>query len=192
MIFKDFPIKWLGSKSKLKVVFYFLSGRGPTGERELARAIDLSHVAVNKILRDMESVNFLKKTRIGNVNMWSLNEKSYAYNHSKDLQLLAKTPPLLDLKRNLEEEFGSYSYIKRVVLFGSIAEGTEKESSDIDLFILVDKEENKKNILKKVFEISDNYKDLYGNRISPLILTERETKNNKSLMENIGRGMVII
>ncbi len=192
MIFKDFAVKWLGSKSKLKVVFYFLSGNGPTGERELARALGLSHVAVNKILKDMSSVNFLRSARIGNVNVWSLNEKSYACNRAKDLQLLAKTPALLDLKKNLEADFGSYSYIKRVVLFGSIAEGTEKESSDIDLFILVDKEASKKSILKAVFGVSDRYKDLYGNRISLLILTEKETKNNKGLMENVGRGIVII
>jgi len=191
MIFKEFANRLLGSKSKLKIALHFLSDRGPTGERELARSIDISHVAVSKALRDMESVNFLRKSRMGNVNVWSLNEKSYAFNYAKDLQVLAKNPPLLKLKKDLETDLGKYAPIKRLVLFGSVSEGMEKETSDIDLFILIDKEENKKNILKIVLEVSERYRELYGNRISALILTEKETKNKKSLMENIEKGILI-
>ncbi len=190
MIFKDFAIKMLGSKSKVKVALYFLSGHGPSGEREIARAVGLSHVAVSTVLADMKSVNFLRKSRIGNVNVWSLNENSYAYKHANDLQSLAKDPPLLHLKRDLESDLGKDSRIKKLVLFGSIAEGTEKENSDIDIFIMVDNEENRKGVLVKVANISERYNELYGNKISPFVLTQRENKS-KSLMNNIERGIVI-
>ncbi|MBI4163765.1 MAG: nucleotidyltransferase domain-containing protein [Candidatus Aenigmarchaeota archaeon] len=191
MIFKDFNTKFLGSKIKLKVVLYMLSGAGPVGERELSRAINTSHVGVGNVLRDLESVNFLRKTKIGNVNVWSLNEKSFAYS-ATDLQKLAKTQPLPYLKGDLEAHFGqSYAYIKKTVLFGSITEGTEKASSDIDLFILVDKEEHKKAALKIVLEKNDYYKERYGNPISPIIMTEKEAEKNPKLMESIRRGLVI-
>jgi len=190
MIFKEFANRLLGSKSKLKIALYFLSDLGPTGERELARSIGISHVAVSKALKEMESVNFSRKSKVGNVNIWSLNEKSYAYSCARDLKTLAKIPPLLRLKKDLETDFGKNKYIKRLVLFGSVAEGTEKETSDIDLFILVNNEENKKDIQKKILEVSERYKELYGNNISPLILTEKETKN-KNLMDNIDKGIVI-
>ncbi|HLD57312.1 MAG TPA: nucleotidyltransferase domain-containing protein [archaeon] len=190
MIFREFNTKFLGTKIKIKIVLYILSGAGPVGERELARSINTSHVGVGKALRDLESVNFLRKTRIGNVNVWSLNEKSFAY-FATDLQKLAKAQPLIDIKQRIEEDFGGYNYIKKTVLFGSVAEGTEKDSSDIDLFILVDKEEHKKTALKIVLEKSDYYKERYGNPISPIIMTEKEAEKNPRLMENIRRGLVI-
>lgn len=191
MIFKDFANRWLGSKSKLKVALYFFSGRGPTGERELSRIVGLSHVAVGKILKDMKSVNFLNMSKIGNVNVWSLNEKSYAYKHAKDLQSLAKTQPLMQLKKDLEADFGRQKNTKKVILFGSISEGLEKEASDIDVFIMVDKTVNKKIVSGKITELSEKYRELYGNNISPTIMTETELNENKSLKENIERGIMI-
>ncbi len=192
MIFRDFAIRWLGSKAKLKIALHMLAGAGPVGERELSRAVGLSHVAVGKALKDIAEVNFLRKSRAGNVNIWSLNEKSYACLCAKNLEFLSGNPPLLHLKQSLEVDFGeAYRYMKKIVLFGSIAEGTEKESSDIDLFILLEREEYKKAAMKRVIEISERYKELYGNSISPVIMTETEVKKNAGLIKNIDRGIVI-
>lgn len=192
MILRNFAEGWVGSKAKLKIVLFLLSGIGPTGERELARRISLSHVAVGKALRDLERVNFVSKTNIGNVNVWSVNEKSYAYLVGAHLEELAKTPPLLHLTKNLQADFGeAYSYIERVVLFGSVAEGKETERSDIDVFILVKDSAHKKAALKQALSVSGRYEELYGNALSPVIMTGAETKRNSKLLKNIERGIVI-
>jgi len=192
MIFHDFPAMWLGSKTKVKIAMHMLSGAGPVGERELARAINMSHVAVGKALEEMEKANFLQKTRIGNANVWSVNEKSYAYLCCRDMQFMSKTPPLLHLKNRLETDFGEKcKYVKKAVLFGSVAEGKEKENSDIDIFLLVEKEGDKNLADKKISDVNEGYVELYGNRLSPIILTEKESEKNKALMENIRRGVVI-
>ncbi|MBI2675865.1 MAG: nucleotidyltransferase domain-containing protein [Candidatus Aenigmarchaeota archaeon] len=191
MIFHDFAFRLLGSKTKLRIALHMLSGAGPSGERELAKSVGLSHVAVGKALKDIETVNFLRKTKIGNVHVWSLNEKSYAFS-ACSLEYLAKTPPLIDLKQRLEADFGeAYTYIKKVVLFGSIADGKEKESSDIDLFLLVGRHEHKQHAMKRVLEVAEFYKERYGNSIHPHIMTEADAKRNRQLSENIKRGIVI-
>ncbi len=192
MIFRDFATRWLGSRSKIKIALFMLSGGGPAGEREIAKAVGISHVAASKALKEMESVNFLRKARIGNVNVWSLNERGYAYLEAKNLEQLAKNPPLAHLRKRLEEHFGEgYAYAKKVMLFGSIAEGAEKDTSDIDLFILVGKEADKKAVMKRALEVSGPFREFYGNSISPIIMTEKEAGKNQKLVQNISRGIVI-
>lgn len=191
MIFRNFPEALLGSKAKVKIILFLLSGGGPISERELARRLGFSHVAIGRSLRELRSTSLVRSLRMGNVNVWSLNESSYA-RKALNLEHLAMYPPLLDIKRNLESDFGE-APIKRVVLFGSIPEGREAEDSDIDLFLLVGSEKEKKQALEHVFKIAYKYKERYGNPLSPHILTERESKSpgNRRLMENVNRGIVI-
>lgn len=193
MIFRNFPEALLGSKAKMKIILFLLSGGGPISERELARRLGFSHVAIGRSLHELRSTSLVRSLRMGNVNVWSLNESSYA-RKALNLEHLAMYPPLLDLKRNLESDFGkAYTFIKRVVLFGSIPEGRETEESDIDLFLLVGIEKEKKQALEHAFKIADKYKERYGNPLSPHILTEREANapGNRRLMENVNRGLVI-
>ncbi len=191
MIFRDFAVRLLGSKAKLKIALHMLSGTGPSGERELARSVGLSHVAVGKALKDMESANFLRKAKIGNVNVWSLNGKSYAF-LACNLEYLARNPPIVDLKQRLEADFGgAYTYIKKVVLFGSIADGRENESSDIDLFLLVGRQEHKQRAMGRVLEVAEFYRERYGNSIHAHAMTETGISRSQQLLENIKRGIVI-
>ena len=193
MIFRDFALRWLGSKAKLRIVLHLLSGSGPSTERELARRIGLSHVAVGKALKDLESVNFLRKDRIGTANVWSVNEKGYAYLVAKDLEALAQTPPLRHLVNHLTLDLSEKAYpqVKRVVLFGSIIEGKEEETSDIDVFLQIEGLKDKEAVLRRVLELSEKYQELYGNPISPIIMTGGEAKRNRQLIKNVERGVVI-
>lgn len=190
MIFHDFPSRWLGSVAKIKIVLYMLSGAGPAGEREISRSIGLSHVAVSNALREIGETNFLRKRKIGNVNVWSVNELSYAYMLGKHLDLLAKTPPMLDLRQHLESDFNGKA-IKKVILFGSIYAGMEKGNSDIDLFLMVENKKDIDSVMKRVASVSEFYKERYGNAISPLVMTEKEFNKNGGIKDNIRKGMII-
>lgn len=190
MIFHDFGSRLLGSVAKTKIVLYMLSGIGPSGEREISRSIGLSHVAVGKALKEIEETNLLTKRKIGNVNVWSVNDQSYAYLIGKDVEKLAKTPPLLDLRENIEKHF-SFKKIKKAVLFGSISEGREKSNSDIDLFLMVEYHDDSVEIKKNIHVISEFYKERYGNALSPFIMTRKEFERAGDIKKKIERGIII-
>ena len=100
--------------------------------------------------------------------------------------------PIEDFKnillRNLSE-----TLIKRVVLFGSIAEGSEMTNSDIDIFILVEDKRSKEKIEPAIEKLSNVCFEVYGNRLAPYILTEQEVKQKKNLniISEINKGLEI-
>lgn len=195
MQFRDFIKKALGSEARVKVLLYLFKDKTPTSEREIARLLGLSHSAVNKIMKDFQDVNLIASMRIGTAQVWRLNEKSYAYWALQDLGRLAKWPPVEHLKEYIiSPAFRAYPGVKKVVIFGSLAEGRESPSSDIDLFILVESEDIKKTILERLPELADKCLQLYGNALSPHLMTEKEaqTSENKIIIEAIRKGLSVI
>lgn len=77
------------------------------------------------------------------------------------------------------------------ILYGSYARGDFRESSDVDLLILV-KQKNK-DIEQKIIDVVCKYNDLYNIRISPIILLSDEyaTKNHGVYRNIKNEGVVI-
>ena len=195
MKFRDFAETLLGSKVKVKLISHLLKEESITSERELAKIIGVSHSAVNKALNDFHELNLITPLRVGNVIIWNMNKQSYAYNFLEHFSGKIKESPRDDLLSTIKSYFGFYKGIKKIVLFGSIAEGKETPNSDIDLLVLVENE----NIRKKVFRQTENLNSeclaIYGNKVSPQVLTEKEfaliEKRNKKFIESIKRGIVV-
>jgi predicted nucleotidyltransferase len=90
-------------------------------------------------------------------------------------------------------------YIKKLpviqaVLFGSTARGDEKPNSDIDLFLLVRSQTEKKEVEKSLDELRDRILTIYGNVLSDYILTEKEygEKQGLGVVKNIKKEGVRI
>ena len=190
MQFRRFAENLLGSKVKVKILYHILREETITSERELAKMIGISHGAVNKVLKDFHDLNLVTPLRIGNVNAWQINKESFAYSFiSKEI-----FSPLDRLKQEIKASLGHLTFVKKVVIYGSVAEGEELPSSDIDLFILVDKEEHKKSILSYLSDLTTKCIRLFGNKVSPNIFTDKDmkSKRNKKLLENISRGIIVL
>lgn len=191
MKFHGFLELVFGSKVKLKVLLYLLSEDMPTSEREISRIIGVSHTAVNKAIKDFYDANLVTPMRIGNANVWKINKESYAFKAITDLRYLAGTAPLKALQDELSI-FHSYPDVKNVVIFGSLVEGKELPDSDIDVFILVERD-IKKILLREVSKLEEKLTIKYGNKLSTHIYTKDEFKKlNKKLVENINAGIKVI
>ena len=83
--------------------------------------------------------------------------------------------------------------VSRVSLFGSLVAGQERDDSDIDLFIVVKTDKDKENIEPAIGELSAVCLDLFGNRLAPYILSQREWKAKKLLavVKAAEKGMVL-
>jgi len=184
----------LNSKTKVKIIKFLLTHEASMSEREIASILKVSHMSVNRTMRDLAELNFVDFVTIGKAHLWRVNRKSYAFRVLSELikGVSGITKPLEDLKKVLLRNL-SETLIKRVVLFGSIAEGSERINSDIDVLVLVKDKQSKEKLEPEIEKLSNICFEAYGNRLAPYILTEQEMKQKKNLriISEVDKGIQI-
>lgn len=170
------------SETQLKIVRFLLSHEAAMSEREIASIVKVSHMSVNRALQKLADINLVNFIKIGKAHLWKVNRKSYAFKalsgivaHMSDI-----TVPLEELKTVIMQNLPKSS-VKKVVLFGSVAKGEEKPNSDIDLFILVDGQNEKRTVEPAIDKLSTICLERYGNRLSAYILTQKDLQKKQHL-----------
>ena len=184
----------LNSAKKLKIVKFLLTHEASMSEREIASILKVSHMSINRTMRELSEVNFVNFITVGKAHLWKVNRKSYAF---KVLSEFIKgvsgiKDPLDDLKGMILNNMPK-NLIKRVILFGSVAKGEEETDSDIDVFFLVKNTKDKEKIEPAIDKLSNACLETYGNRLSPYVLTEQEAKKKtrQKFLSEINRGIEI-
>lgn len=182
----------LHSKAKMKILKQLFSEEVSMSERELASIVKVSHMTINRLMKELRALNLVSLEKAGNVNLWRVNRKSYAYQTlSQIIKGLGETLRPSEHLRNTILCNLPKTLIQRAVLFGSIASGQEEPNSDIDLFLLVKDKKTKDRIKPYIDKLFNLCLDLYGNRLSPYVLTEAELvkKQNLPLLSKIKNGI---
>ena len=184
----------LTSKAKIKIIKFLLNHVASMSEREIASVLNVSHMSVNRTMRELGELNFVNFVTIGKAHLWRVNRKSYAFRVLSELfkGVTGIKEPLEDLKEILLNNLPK-TLIKKVVLFGSIAKASERSNSDIDVFVLVKDKESKKKLESQIDKLSNICFEAYGNRLAPYILTEQEMEQKKNLkiVSEINKGIQI-
>jgi predicted nucleotidyltransferase len=184
----------LNSKTKVGIVKFLLTHEAAMSEREIASILKVSHMSVNRAMKELASVNFGNFVTIGKSHLWKVNHKSYAFkvlaNLIKDVSVIKG--PIEDLKDTLLRHLPK-TLIRKVVLFGSVSKELESVNSDIDIFILVKNVNDKKALEPSIEKLSNLCFEVYGNRLAPYILTEQEIakKMNLKIISEIEGGVQI-
>jgi len=99
-------------------------------DRELARKVkNVSRASVNNVLRDLAKANLIKRTQEGKQVYSSLNfDHPLVRKFKSFLNILTLFPFLEDLKR----------ITNKIILYGSMVDGSNKEDSDIDILVVSD------------------------------------------------------
>jgi len=164
----------------MRVLDFFLTD--PLKEyygREVSRQTGVSTGSANKILRLLTEINFLSKEKKGNIITYKLNWEEPAVRQFKVLLNVFALSGLVNQLNHVS---------RKIVLFGSSAQGTDAKDSDIDLFVLTsDKESARKAI--------SNFQNLEKRQLAPIIVEANEfmqlKKEDKPLYENIEKGIVL-
>ena len=184
----------LNSKTKVKIIKFLLTHEASMSEREIASILKVSHMSINRTMRDLAELNFVNFVTIGKAHLWKVNRRSYAFRVLSELikGVSSIKEPLEDLKKTLLRNLPK-TLIKRVVLFGSITEGSERTNSDIDVFVLVKDKQSKGKLEPEIEKLSNICFEAYGNRLAPYILTEQEMKQKKNLkvISEVDKGIQI-
>lgn len=194
MKFNTSLIDILNSKTKLKIVKFLLTHEASMSEREIASILKVSHMSINRTMRELSEVNLVNFTTVGKAHLWKVNRKSYAFKVlSEFIKGVSRIKdPLDDLKGIILTNIPK-NLIKKVVLFGSVAKGEEKTDSDIDVFFLVKDSRDKEKLSSALEKLSNACLETYGNRLSPYILTEQEAKKKAraKFLSEIDKGIEI-
>jgi predicted nucleotidyltransferase len=148
-------------------------------EREVVRRTDVSKGSANKILRLLADIGVLRRERKGRMVFYGLDLRDP---FARQFKVLENVYSLRTLTNRLR------SHAKKVVLFGSCAQGTDVRSSDIDVFVLTGE---KDLVREKISEFNKKSE----RRIAPIVVDSSEfvrlRRDDKALYENVERGIVL-
>lgn len=148
-------------------------------EREVIRETRVSKGSANAILRKLAHLELLTRERKGRMIFYRLNISNPVV---KQFKVLVNVSALHELLNHLKPNS------RRIVLFGSCAQGTNVRESDTDLYIL----SSEKGIIKKIIH---DFNQKHVRKISPIVVDVTELirlkRDDRPLYENIERGIIL-
>jgi predicted nucleotidyltransferase len=152
---------------------------GQYHEREVVRTAKVSKGSANKILRLLAGQGFLTRERRGRMVFYSLNRTEAVV---KQFKILSDVYLLKGLTDRMKE------VSRRIVLFGSCAQGTDTKDSDIDLLVL----SSTKNVIRRKIRDFNRTSD---RKVAAVVIDTNELtrlkREDKPLYENVQRGIVL-
>jgi len=195
MKFSFHPLDFSRSNTRLKIIRFLLSHDAAMSEREIASVIRVSHMSVNRTMRDLAEINLVHCVSVGKAHLWRVNRKSYAFAaYSKLMEGISRiADPVEDLKRSIISILPK-GLVCKATLFGSVAKGMAKAHSDIDLFILVGDKTARRKLMPAIDKLSRICLEKYGNRLAPYIATETELRRKRRLpvMAAVSQGIQLM
>lgn len=145
-------------------------------QREISRLTDVSVGFVNRILKNFEEFELVVKEKRGRTILYRYNlDNPLAREIKKTFNLLETDRLVKDLRKTS----------KKVILFGSCADGTDTKDSDIDILIISDDRMKAREMIKSYS----------GRKVSPIILNFGEflklKSGDRALYERINKGVVL-
>ncbi|MCX5704143.1 MAG: nucleotidyltransferase domain-containing protein [Candidatus Omnitrophica bacterium] len=174
---------YLISTNHQKVLrFFVLHQEQSFYEREIARKAGLSTSSTHYVLARLYRASVINRKQNGRMYFYSVDKTNPYLKEFKVLTNLLLIEPLVEELKGLSH---------KIVLFGSWAEGSDNEDSDIDLFIV---SSEKEKILSVVNKFSYSAK-LYNRKVQPIINAPEELlkrgKEERVFFEQIEKGKVL-
>lgn len=162
----------LGQQSKVRILRLFSSNQGQFTIREIARRIDLTVPNVSRALKELEEQAIVISQQAGRSILYSLNQNHYLVSTAILPMFKKESEAMKDLTGLLKRSFGHK--IVSSILFGSLARKEEKGISDIDMLFIVNDGVDTQKIEEGILEKNPEIVHLFGNSISPLVMTISE------------------
>jgi Nucleotidyltransferase domain len=140
---------------------------------------------VTSSLQALESSGIVAREIAGRAHLWRMAEGHVLVPVLTTL-FRAEAGSLTALKNDLRTIIRNLP-IQRATLFGSVARGDERTTSDIDLLVLVRSRADKEKVEEALSGASLDFAIKFGNPLSALVMEERQLRSptNPALLTNI-------
>ena len=174
----------LNSKVKVDCLRHMCLYPSELNGRELSRHLQVTHRSVHKAMRSLVDEGIVDFTSHGNSFGYQLNREKWIA--KKMLLPLFKSEKafLESIIEKIREEIEGLSLKKNIlsiVLFGSVHRKEDKNSSDFDIFVLIDQEENVGSVEDEIYKIGSNIAKIYGVTLGPYLKSLAAFKKDKAL-----------
>jgi len=154
--------------------------------RELSRELKIPYSMLYKEEKNLAALGILNEERKGKVTLVSVNKNLPYFAELKSL--IVKTVGLGDLMRNMLLELRGILY---ALIYGSFASGEESASSDVDLLMIGNVDE------EKVLKMTSQIEKEVGREINYILWSEKEfVKRAKSghhlLADIVGKPLIML
>ncbi len=167
MALHDYVGEVLGSKASLRVLKTLVRYRRKIFTiRELARVSGLSHPEVSLVVKTLERRGVVRLQPVGNARQVVLNDESYILKSMVEPVIEAEANTLDSLVSTVRPFFREKG-VTSVAIFGSVARGLERKSSDVDLLVIADDKELANDCVARASEAALSK---FGLGLSPLIM----------------------
>ena len=174
----------LGTKNNIKVLRTLIKHKNwEFNITELARDLDINKGILSRLVENLEKENIIFVKRKGKIKLFGINQKN-EFIKSVIIPLFEREENFFDLV--LKDFKIKHKNVISIILYGSVATGKVKLTSDVDILIIVSREskklEDKLNKLKEDFLDKDILL-----RVDVIKLSEwkRLYKINESFVRNV-------
>ncbi len=166
------------TRSEQIILKFFATHSGATlYESEIAKSIQISVGSANQSLKELSRKEMVSLEKRGNMNFYSLNLDNPLVRQFKITQTISELNGLINKLKPLT---------KRIILFGSCAEGLDTENSDIDMAIVSQEEQEVRKLIKQQ-KTTREIQSLIFNSKDFLALPDKD----KPLYERIQKGIIL-
>jgi predicted nucleotidyltransferase len=175
----------LHEDAQSRVLRFLWRSRAEWSGREIARKVGLSAPACHETLKKLDARGLVELRRVSNVHLYKINSENYLVRSVFALQFEAEAamPKLIAaaVKKSLVDS--SKSDIVSIVLFGSMARGTERLGSDLDLLVVVPAKESVKALEPRIERLRTLLFKRFSMPLSPYVqtLSELREKHHREL-----------
>lgn len=138
---------------------------------ELLRLTGLGSASLQRELKKLAEAGLVRSERIGNLRRFQANTESPVYG-----ELVALTRKTLGVEPMLKTALQPLApKLDAAFIYGSVAKGTDKAKSDIDVMLIA-----RKLMLSEVLELIVPLEGQLGRKINPTLLTPPEFKRRRA------------
>jgi predicted nucleotidyltransferase len=156
--------------------------------REISGLAGGPYATTWRFIQKLDRAGLILTEKIGNSLSCTLNtQATFLKEVEKVLEI--EVSPQRGAAREFTEKVKGVKGVLSVVLFGSVARGEEKLTSDIDVAVFVDKK--RKKIEEKITGVAEEILEKSKMSIVPIILTRDEIQASEQFAREIERGVVL-
>lgn len=162
----------LGSTLKVRVLRSLIDLQKPVSGRHAGRLASVSKKAT-AALDDLAKSGIITRTESTGQNLYSINRNHYL---AEPLHRLfrAEDAKLSLIQDGLRRALASQPGVLSGAIFGSVARGTPGPDSDLDVLVIIESPQFSDDVRDAVIEAGDQLNQVYGSRISPVIVTTEQ------------------
>ncbi len=154
---------------------------------EIAKETKVPYATAWRYIQKLEQSGVIFIEKIGGYNACKLNKKSPLVNKLKKFLELELSPHKLAV-RNFTKEAKKIKGIEKIILFGSVARGEEKLTSDVDIALIGKKNKTLEN---RVINVTNDILEKTRIKIVPILLNKKEAMERVRLTEELNEGEVL-